>query len=312
MHAGGLETHAMACNRHSLVPTSRVAVFADGTLWSQQVATEILNGLGVSGSPDVRGCCSASLWCDSDSCFTHHFGGNQYINSGFFGQPLAIYTCLQPTYEDLHVCTADYTGRCPEGWTAQSSNSRMCEAPDSYHGPCATVSDLGSYDMAAKEHWSEQCDASWPQTCVNLVPPTIESVAMSTVSRQTSTVTVHVEGRGFGDNADAVEVQVGTSSCSDVEVCHTVCRPCSTDAECGTNGLCLTVNNVAGAFCSVFCDTAILNDASLSTEVQLRDSCPCDTQCHSAYAGNNNQVRPRGSCHVPNPSPVFDRDSRMI
>lgn len=118
--------------------------------------------------------------------------------------------------------------------------------------------------------WSSQCNAEWPQVCEDVLAPTLESVRFSTRVGTTGVGTIHVSGYNFGDDNDKLAVKVGDMDCTGVEICHTVCRPCTSDAECGNSGLCLTVNNVAGSFCSVFCGTD--------------NSCPCDTQCHTATA----------------------------
>ena len=85
-------------------------------------------------------------------------------------------------------------------------------------------------------------------------------------------------GVGFGDTGGEIAVVLGNMMCEEVEVCHTICRSCQTDADCGANGLCLTVTGLSGSFCSVFCAADY--------------SCPCDSQCHEAYAGAPRQRPP--------------------
>eukprot|EP01052_Picozoa_sp_SAG31_P025697 SAG31_NODE_2269_length_6047_cov_3.503699_2_plen_1301_part_00 len=180
-------------------------------------------------------------------------------------------TLQEPAFEDLRVCRADYSPRCPEEWTPQPGSAYRCVAPDTYDGPCNRVSALGQYDSSEKALWAQQCGTQWPQVCEDVSSPTIESVRFSTQVGSRGVATIHASGYNFGDDADQLAVKVGNMECTGVQVCHTVCRPCASDAECGGNGLCLTVNNVEGSFCSVFCDTSTY-------------SCPCDTQCHAATA----------------------------
>ena len=286
---GGLETHGMACNRVGLVPTAREVVLGGSLQWNATTAAALVAALGFgTGSPLNTGCCAASLWCTASGCVSHHWGGNTYINYGFFdAAQRPLYTCTAPTFDDLNNCAQDFSQLCPQGWTPQS-NGFVCVAPPSYAGPCLTTAVLGMYAPGARQQWAQQCQVSWPTVCSPTIPPQLDSVEVLSIGA--GSVQLHVSGTGFGDNEEDVEVDVGNSKCTDIEVCHTVCRPCSTDADCGNDGLCLSVTGVSGSFCSVFCDTGF--------------SCPCDTQCHEAYAGNS--PAPYYFCLNPNVQLVSD------
>jgi CPW-WPC domain-containing protein len=284
---GGLENHAMACNRVGMVPTAREAVFGDGHMWNASTASAVASAIGL-GTPVLGGCCASSLWCQNGICVTHHFGGSSYVNYGFFSPSMRpIYTCMPPSYTDLNRCQQNFNVLCPVGWTAQS-NGFVCVAPASYGGPCLPTSVLGMYDAGAKQQWATQCGVSWPLVCTPVVTPSISSV--SVLANSATGSTIQVRGRGFGDNAADVTVNVGNQRCTNVEVCHTVCRTCSSDADCGTGGICLTVSGVQGSFCSVFCSASY--------------TCPCHTQCHQAYAGNS--IRPYYFCLNPGVRYIHD------
>ena len=89
---GGLETHAEACNRHGLVPTERrvklqgASAGAASPAWSAAVGQGIVSGMNWSASVKKTGCCSASLWCNNATrtCSTDHWGGEYYVNYGYF------------------------------------------------------------------------------------------------------------------------------------------------------------------------------------------------------------------------------------
>ena len=214
--AGGLETHAMSCNRHNLVPSDRMAFFTDGSTWNASAAAAIATGLGftgalsadASGAPaeprlqqqhaepprllilqGVRRCWMAAALhrsgatrarasrttggaaCTSTTASSATAGRWRSTRDPpappratppsreFFSTPSipayitgsrGSFRCLEPAFEDLRDCRSDYTDRCPDGWTAQSWNSRYCQAPSSYTGACNRVSDLGLYDDAQK------------------------------------------------------------------------------------------------------------------------------------------------------------------
>ena len=231
---GGLETHLMACNRMGLVPTARVAVFADGAVWNQSTADAIAAALDLP-APSLAGCCASSMWCTANNCSTHHWGTNAYTNYGFYRpshQPL--YTCNFPAYEDLHTCTQDYTQLCPQHWTGLA-NGFVCTAPANYSGPCSATSVLGMYNAAAKANWGLQCVVTWPLLCTPTFVPEVASV--NVWSATPALAGFHVEGFGFGDDANNIAAFIGDHECTDIEVCHTVCRSCSTDADCGAGAL---------------------------------------------------------------------------
>ena len=271
--SGGLETHAMACIRVGLVASDHVAVFGNGVAWNKTTAAAVTDALGLP-VPSRSGCCAASLWCGQGGCLTHHWGASAYTNYGWFHPGLRpIFTCRAPTYSELNVCVRDYSKLCPVGWKAQS-NGFVCDAPSSYSGPCQQVAVLGMYDAGGKAAWATRCKVSWPEICKAKVKPRIDSVAKTAVTADH--VRLHVSGLGLGDDESQILSRVGMHVCSAIEVCHTVCKPCSTDSECGTGwggGVCLSVTGVSFKFCSVFCKSDY--------------SCPCDSQCHEAYAGNN-------------------------
>ena len=286
--SGGLETHAMACNRIGLVPSSREAVLAGGARWNETTAAEITSALGLP-APTLGGCCASSAWCTDTACITHDWGSDSYTNYGFFeSSHRPLYTCVTPTYEQLNVCAQDYSALCPVDWTAQS-NGFVCVAPASYSGPCQSTWVLGLYTPLDKAQWGLQCGVSWPSECEAVDAPQIEAVTVTSISADS--YEIHVEGYGFGDHAENVAVRVGNRNCTDVELCHTVCRPCATDTDCGGGGICLSVTGVAGSFCSQHCDP-------------IDYSCPCDTQCHEAYGAGSNS--PYYFCLNPNVELVAD------
>lgn len=282
---GGLETHTMACNRVGLVPSARAAVLPIGHSWNSTTAAAVTAALGLP-APELGGCCAAALWLQTTDAqlqsVVHHWGGNEYINFGFFDTPSRpVYTCVEATHDDLHACKQNFAVLCPEGWTA--IDSLRCSAPPSYSGQCQNPSILGMYDAVTKSQWGRQCGASWPMVCEQMTQPAIESVA---VSRETDDILqLEVVGVGFGDSRADISVQLGNLECDDIEVCHTICRDCQTDADCGLDGLCLTVTGLSGSFCSTFCDAEDF-------------SCPCDSQCHEAYAGHGSS--PYYFCLNPN------------
>lgn len=133
---GGLETHTMPCNRMGLVPSARAAVLPVGHTWNSTTATAVTAALGLP-PPQLGSCCAAALWSQIVGAETqsvvHHWGGNEYINFGFFDSAARpVYTCLEATYDDLHTCKQNYAVLCPEGWTAV--DSLRCSAPPSYSG----------------------------------------------------------------------------------------------------------------------------------------------------------------------------------
>ena len=296
--AGGLETHTMACNRHGLVPSARAAVLAGGRTWNVTTATAVAEALFLP-APGLGGCCAAALWSKAaptasdphaNETASHHWGGNEYINFGFFdAASRPVYTCLAPMHNDLNSCKQDFTQLCPENWTPLA-NGYQCSAPGGYSGQCPDLAALGNYDAVTKAQWGLQCDATWPMVCELIMQPSIESVAV-TAQPGASTVQLEVIGFGFGDNDADIAVQLGNQECADVEVCHTICRTCQTDSDCGTDGLCLTVTGLSGSFCSTFCSVGDF-------------SCPCDSQCHEAYAGSGSS--PYYFCLNPNVRQVTD------
>ena len=289
---GGLETHTMACNRAGLVPSARAAVLPLGHSWNVTTATAVTDALGLP-APQLGGCCAAALWSRAAAAgmesAVHHWGGNEYINFGFFDAAARpVYTCLEATYEDLNTCKQNFAVLCPEGWTAV--DSLRCSAPPNYAGQCQDPSILGMYDPVTKSQWGLQCGATWPLVCELTTQPAIESVAVSQAP-DSDRIQLEVVGVGFGDNREEIDVQLGNLECDDIEVCHTICRDCQTDSDCGNNGLCLTVTGLSGSFCSTFCDADDF-------------SCPCDSQCHEAYAGSGSS--PYYFCLNPNVRQVSD------
>lgn len=67
----------------------------------------------------------------------------------------------------LH-CEKDFSHPCPAGWSApegEPPGSSQCKAPDTYQGPCDSSRNFLGYSSAAKEIWSQVCQAYWP--CVS-------------------------------------------------------------------------------------------------------------------------------------------------
>ncbi|GFE54215.1 cpw-wpc domain-containing, putative [Babesia ovis] len=58
-------------------------------------------------------------------------------------------------------CIKDYTQPCAEGWAESSVLARVCEAPISYYGPCATnVAFMDTKEDKIK--LEEMCHIKWP------------------------------------------------------------------------------------------------------------------------------------------------------
>lgn len=57
-------------------------------------------------------------------------------------------------------CVVDYTSPCAEGWAPSLAFDRVCEAPISYQGPCATT--LPFVETKEDKHRLESiCQIRW-------------------------------------------------------------------------------------------------------------------------------------------------------
>lgn len=54
--------------------------------------------------------------------------------------------------------------KCPGGWTLVNPDTDTCKAPESYKGPCATISTFMGYSSTDKRKWEEDCKAPFPKS----------------------------------------------------------------------------------------------------------------------------------------------------
>ena len=64
------------------------------------------------------------------------------------------------TYPALGDCVPDFSHACPEGW--HTSADVVCEAPDSYVGPCVRRKDFRRISANGKALFEATCDVRWP------------------------------------------------------------------------------------------------------------------------------------------------------
>lgn len=86
---------------------------------------------------------------------------------------------------------------------------------------------------------------------------------------------VSIDGRGFGNASAAMRVSVGGIDCDEIDVCHTQCTPCDTDADCAAGRTC------SKPYGTGFCLRACNADTT----------CPCGGQCYIMPAGGGRSVR---------------------
>lgn len=99
--AQSLESHGEACARAGLQPY--VPSATDFTWNSTTLSTVVLGKLGrtilSSSATGLSGCCTSSLWCNDDGCFTQNFG-SVYDNFGWMRNntnAVPVYTCIAAT-----------------------------------------------------------------------------------------------------------------------------------------------------------------------------------------------------------------------
>lgn len=93
------ESHAEACLRIGMAPTSTAVVLNDAE-WDLASLERVASALGrrVAEHP-VPSCCVGSMWCsEADRCYTHALD-EHYINHGWLHGSLdrPVYTCEPPT-----------------------------------------------------------------------------------------------------------------------------------------------------------------------------------------------------------------------
>jgi len=78
---------------------------------------------------------------------------------------------------------------------------------------------------------------------------------------------ISIKGYGFGTINDDVNISIGNKTCSNIEICSTICQSCQYK-HCSSDSVCIITKD-KGAHCFMPCSG--INDSS----------CPCNTFCDS-------------------------------
>jgi len=105
----------------------------------------------VAGS---SGCVPTSAYqgpCSSDVCSFE--GLSDSAKARWSSLCLAWWPCVE--------CDRDFSAACPKGWSSVDGQSRRCQAPGDYVGPCADVAEFDGFNAAMLSQWSTSCGAFW-------------------------------------------------------------------------------------------------------------------------------------------------------
>ena len=123
-------------------------------------------------------------------------------------------------------------------------------------GPCFTQSLQTNF---VNIELSPKYNLSSVYTCVDY---NLENMVTGFLSYEDKKVTL--KGENYGMERDSISATINSEDCADVDLCHTVCQPCTT-YSCPTGSVCLSMSSYRGCFmyCAGEDDT----------------SCPCSTSC---------------------------------
>lgn len=77
---------------------------------------------------------------------------------------------MKSKYFGFHITQkkgTDYDETCPEGW--KPLGNYQCEAPSTYEGGCAKISQFRDYSAAMKQNWENGCKAYWPKGVLGML-----------------------------------------------------------------------------------------------------------------------------------------------
>lgn len=159
------------------------------------------------------------------------------------------------TFPTIGQCASDFSQSCPEGW--QNIAHAVCEAPDSYSGPCVRRKDFGRISSQGKALFEDVCAVRWPCFGSKLLRQAQSSLAKTCGSKCVQFLQQDVEGQHhnavmppvFGAAvANAERATSGAQHWLDAARAGAMPKqPCATPASCAIKSLGVNRCNYARA-----------------------------------------------------------------
>ena len=204
--------------------------------WNATTLAAVAGALGLSDRGRV-GCCVGGMWCGADGMCGTHAWGDTFHNHGWYEEP------GNRSFAPIFTC------RRPDS-PAASSGSGSGSGGGGGSGSAANSSGTALPVLRAV------------------------TVAAPAAAAASSGGTLTVLGTGFGDVAADLTVNAGSLACTNVQVCHTMCRPCGgSSLVCGTGDVCVSFGP-GKAYCAPQCSAARYPGSQ----------CPCDGKCYQLTA----------------------------
>ena len=166
-------------------------------------------------------------------------------------------------------------------WCTASPNSSSSLVCGSHGFGSATFVNYGwTTDTAQAPVYTCAAPGVQNATAFALSVPAVRA-ARVVVDSYYSTTRLQVDGVGFGSSVAALGVLVGGVSCVDLDVCHNQCKPCQSNADCGDDKQCTSINAGAPSYCLRPCN--------------YDNSCPCGARCY-LFVSDASGRNPRRLC----------------